>query len=143
MTLFCIGDDASLACHVALILQLEENFPGAELTKEGSAKDFMVGVSVDGVEIWTTDTRTSAILAAGTTDAAVAAVRLHLGRQQETEQSLGTSVAELRVSQANLKHAQANGMSDEGHRVGPYLISALAVATTLRILHTQPLRSHT
>ena len=54
--------------------QLHESFPKFTVTKEGSAADFLVVLLLDGQEVWRADTREVPVLAAGTTNIAVAAV---------------------------------------------------------------------
>lgn len=58
--------------------QLQEAFPDCAVSKEGSALDHLVVLLLDGREVWRADTRTVPILAAGTTNQAVAAARAAL-----------------------------------------------------------------
>jgi hypothetical protein len=69
----------------ALLTQLQEAFPDCAVSKEGSALDYLVVLLLDGREVWRADTRTLPILAADTTNQAVAAVRAELAPAEEPQ----------------------------------------------------------
>mmetsp|Transcript_25457 Transcript_25457/g.33156 ORF Transcript_25457/g.33156 Transcript_25457/m.33156 type:complete len:95 (+) Transcript_25457:214-498(+) len=58
-----------------LVSAIQEEFPSYEVTLEGSASEYMVIVQIDGVDVWSVDTRVSAILKNETAMQAIEAIK--------------------------------------------------------------------